>query len=108
MVRPPGARIAWVDALDDIPANRERTDSPLYSIPDRVRPGATPRAATGKGLYVCRDGDCVARLLREKKYRRMFIESMEAACILLLERLVAPPSSSTDSQPMIEGRDAHE
>jgi len=35
---------------------------------------------TGKGLYVCLDGTCAGRLLKEKKLRRLFLDHMEADC----------------------------
>lgn len=69
---------------------------------------------SGKGVYVCRGGDCLARLLSEKRFKRMFTDAMEDACAVRLRALLGPtgaevaPSASTERLAKIEGRDSHE
>ncbi|MBM3463331.1 MAG: YlxR family protein [Armatimonadetes bacterium] len=36
--------------------------------------------AGGKGLYLCRTDECLARMFGEKRFRRMFVESMDEEC----------------------------
>lgn len=42
----------------------------------------------GKGLYLCREGACLARMFGEKRLRRMYVESMEEECVDRLRALL--------------------
>lgn len=61
LTRRPGGRVAW--------------------------PAAQPTG--GKGLYLCRQEACVARMLGEKRLRRMYVESMEEECVARLRALLS-------------------
>lgn len=73
MVRRPGGRIAW----------------------------PPEPASGGKGLYVCRSGDCLARMFGEKKLRRMYLESMDEECV---ERLRAQLPEASLAAGLKEGK----
>lgn len=76
MVRRPGGRIAW--------------------------PSEPP--AGGKGLYLCRSGDCLARMFGEKKLRRMYVESMDEACLERLRAMLPGASHASLATGLKEGK----
>src|SRR5690242_14292212 len=71
LVRRPNGRIGW----------------PAQTI------SAKRVAPVGKGLYVCLERGCLERLLSEKRFKRMFMESMEEECVARLGALLPRPIS---------------
>jgi hypothetical protein len=59
---------------------------------------------TGKGLYICRGGDCLTRLLTEKRFKRMFVESMEEACLAGLRASLHAASSASGGATAVDER----
>jgi len=50
----------------------------------RVKTGkllwAHPKAMGGKGVYVCLTGECGQRAIRDKKFKRLLLDSMDDEC----------------------------
>ncbi len=76
LIRAPGGRIGW--------------------------PG--PRPQGGKGLYLCREGDCAARMFGEKKLRRMYVESMEEECMDRLRAMLRETPFQAVAAGLKEGK----
>ena len=46
--------------------------------------GRTP----GRGLYICREGDCVSRFLKERKLRKRYHRTVEEQTLGTLEKII--------------------
>lgn len=95
LVRRPGGRIGWPENVTCDPSDTRNDAEGAGQVSsdgeanERMRRGAR-MAPTGKGLYVCRGGDCLARLIREKRFKRMFADAMEEACMARLSEMLGP------------------